>query len=295
MAQKYSIRDYFQPETLQKASELLTLYPEEARLLAGGTDLLNRLPQKSGKGIKIVSLKKVAGLRGIRQDGAGNVSIGAMTTHAEVAGSPIILQDFPALAKASSLVGSPSIRNLGTIGGNIVNASPSADTAPPLLVYEATAVVWSPQGEKQVPVEEFFTGPSSTVLRRGEILKGFVLKKAENLKARYEKLGTRKAQEIATVNLCVSVNAEATSNLSEIRIALGAVAPTPFRARKTEAHLRVDEITGDLITAAGQLAMSEASPISDLRASSDYRREMIAVLVQKLLTSLMGEIGVSRK
>jgi CO/xanthine dehydrogenase FAD-binding subunit len=295
MVRNYSIREYFQPETLREASELLRLYPEGARLLGGGTDLLNRLPQRSEQGIKIVSLKRISELRGIRQDKAGDVFIGAMTSHADVAGSPVLRQEFPALAKASSLVGSPSIRNLGTIGGNIVNASPSAETAPPLLVYGARAVVWSPRGEKQTPVEKFITGPSRTVLRRGEILKGFVLEKARNLKARYEKLGTRKAQEIAIVNVCVSLNAEKSSKLSEIRIALGAVAPKPYRARGAEAHLGVERITGDRITEAGRIAMSEASPISDLRASADYRREMIAVLVEKLITSLMTEQEASGK
>ena len=295
MVRNYSIREYFQPETLREASELLGFYPEEAKLLAGGTDLLNQLPQRSEQGIKIVSLRRISELRGIRQDKAGDVFIGAMTRHADVAGSPVLRQEFPALAKASSLVGSPSIRNLGTIGGNIVNASPSAETAPPLLVYRARAVVWSPLGEKQIPVEEFISGPSRTVLRRGEILKGFVLEKAENLKARYEKLGARKAQEIAIVNVCVSLNAEKSSKLSEVRIALGAAAPKPFRARRAEAHLRVERIAGNRITEAGRLAMSEATPISDLRASADYRREMIAVLVEKLITSLMTEHGASGK
>ena len=295
MIWKYSIHEYFQPETLREASELLTLYPEEARLLAGGTDLLNRLPQRSEQEIKIVSLKRISELRGIRQDEAGEVSIGALTCHSDVAASPIIRQHFPALAKASGLVGSPSIRNLGTIGGNIVNASPSADTAPPLLAYAGRAVVWSLQGEKEIPIEAFFTGPSSNVLKRGEILKGFLLKPEKDFKCAYEKLGTRKAREIAIVNVCVILKAERISKLSEVRIALGAVAPTPFRAQRAEAHLRLESITADRITQAGQIAMSEASPISDIRASADYRREMIGILVKKLIMALMVENQASRK
>jgi carbon-monoxide dehydrogenase medium subunit len=295
MIRKYSIREYFQPETLREASELLALYPEEARLLAGGTDLLNQLPQRREQGIKIVSLKRLSELRGIRQDEAGEVSIGALTCHSDVAASPIIRQHFPALAKASSLVGSPSIRNLGTIGGNIVNTSPSADTAPPLLVYAGRAVVWSLQGEKEIPVEAFFTGPSSNVLKRGEILKGFLLKPEKGFKCAYEKLGTRKAQEIAIVNVCVILKAERIFKLSEVRIALGAVAPIPFRARRAEAHLRLESITADRITQAGQIAMNEASPISDIRASADYRREMIGTLVKKLITALVTENQASRK
>jgi carbon-monoxide dehydrogenase medium subunit len=286
MAPKYCIREYFQPETLQEASELLSLYPEATRILAGGTDLLNRLPHRSEKDIIIISLKRIPDLRGITMHDPGDLFIGAMNTHADVAGSSIILREFPALAKASSVVGSPSIRNLGTIGGNIVNASPAADTASPLLVYQAKAVVWSPHGEKQIPVEEFITGPSSTVLAGGEILKGFILKK-EGLKACYEKLGIRKAQEIAIVNVCASLGSRTASRVTEIRIALGAVAPTAFRARKAEAYLQVDRITGTRIAEAGQIAASESRPISDTRASADYRREMVAVMVEKLIMSLI--------
>jgi CO/xanthine dehydrogenase FAD-binding subunit len=294
MIRKYSIREYFQPETLQEASELLTLYPE-ARVLAGGTDLLNQLPERRERGIKIVSLKRISALRGIRQTEAGEVCIGALTCHADVAASPVIRQHFPALAKASSLVGSPSIRNLGTIGGNIANASPSADTAPPLLAYAGRALVWSLEGEKEIPVDAFFAGPSSSVLKRGEILKGFLLEPEKGFQSAYEKLGTRKAQEIAIVNVCVISRAEGNSKLSEVRIALGAVAPTPFRARRAEAHLRADKITAERINQASQIAMSEASPISDIRASADYRREMIATLVNKLITTLMIENQDSRK
>ena len=289
MTHKYSIQEYFQPETLREASELLTRYPGEARLLAGGTDLLNQLPRRREQGIKIVSLKRIPELRGIRQTKDGEICIGALTYHSAVAASPIVRQHFPALATASSLVGSPSIRNLGTIGGNIANSSPSADTAPPLLAYAGRAVVWSREGEKEMPVEAFFTGPSSNVLKRGEILKGFLLKSEKSLKCAYEKLGTRKAQEISIVNVCVTLQTEEMSKLAEVRIALGAVAPTPFRARRAEAHLRLENITADRITQSGQIAMSEASPIYDIRASADYRREMIGILVKKLITALMIE------
>jgi carbon-monoxide dehydrogenase medium subunit len=185
--------------------------------------------------------------------------------------------------------------NLGTIGGNIANASPSADTAPPLLAYAGRALVWSLEGEKEIPVDAFFAGPSSSVLKRGEILKGFLLEPEKGFQSAYEKLGTRKAQEIAIVNVCVILQTEELSKPAEARIALGAVAPTPFRARRAEAHLRVDRITADRITQAAQTAMSEASPISDIRASADYRREMIATLVNKLITTLMIENQDSKK
>jgi aerobic carbon-monoxide dehydrogenase medium subunit len=286
MVQRYSIREYFQPETLREVSELVTLYPGEATLLAGGTDLLNKLPLEREKGIRIISLKKVQELRGIRENPDGEVFIGAMTCHADVADSPILRQHFPSLAKASGLVGSPSIRNLGTIGGNLANASPSADTAPPLLAYGAKATIWSPSGEKQILVEDFFTGPSANALKKGEILKGLLVKPKEDLKSAYQKLGMRKAQEIAIVNICISLAVEKMDQCSEIRIALGAVAPTPIRAKKAETLLRQKRITGERIREAAQAAMNEASPLSDIRASTEYRREMVGTLVEQMISEL---------
>jgi len=232
-------------------------------------------------------LRHIKALREICQEQKGEIFVGPMVTHTEVAQSPLLKRYFPALAKASGMVGSPSIRNMATIGGNICNASPSADTAPPLLAYNAKAIIWGPTGERAVSIEDFFTGPSTSILKAGEILKGFLLRPEKGLIAGYSKLGTRKAMEIAIVNVCVSMLAE-NNYCSEIRIALGAVAPTPIRAKRAEDTLRDKKITPKLIKETAKVAVSETKPISDIRASADYRKEMIGVLVEKTISELWG-------
>ena len=224
----------------------------------------------------------------LHQNQEDEIFVGAMVTHTEVAQSPLLKRYFPALAKASGMVGSPSIRNMATIGGNICNASPSADTAPPLLAYNAKAIIWGPTGEKRVSIEDFFIGPSMSIVKAGEILKGFLLRPEKRLIAAYSKLGMRKAMEIAIVNVCVSMIVEKNNYCSEIRIALGAVAPTPIRAKRAEDTLRDKKITPKLIKETAKVAVSETKPISDIRASADYRKEMIGVLVEKTISELWG-------
>jgi len=209
-----------------------------------------------------------------------------MAKHTDVAHSPLVNQHFPALAKASSLVGSPSIRNMATLGGNICNASPSAETAPPLMIYDARALIWNPSGEKEIAIENFFMGPSMNILKKGEILKGFLLKPQNKLVADYEKLGIRKAMEIAIVNVGISMLRTSDNICRQVRIALGAVAPTPIRARKAEAILLNKKVTPTLIEKAAAIAKSEANPISDIRASADYRNNMIEIIVKNMMIKL---------
>ncbi len=282
------VREYFSPTSLDEAKELLTTAPGPARTLAGGTDLLVQMLEEPSPEIRVVSLRHIKALREICQDQKGEIFVGAMVTHAEVAESPLLKRCLPALAKASGMVGSPSIRNMATIGGNICNASPSADTAPPLLAYNVKAIIWGPTGEKGVSIEDFFTGPSTNILKTGEILKGFLLRPEKGLIAAYSKLGTRKAMEIAIVNVCVSMIVEKNNYCSKIRIALGAVAPTPIRAKRAEDTLRDKKITPELIKKTAKVAVSETKPISDIRASADYRKEMIGVLVEKTISELWG-------
>ncbi len=282
------IKAYFRLPSLKETGALLTDFSGSARILAGGTDLLIQLSEETGPEIRLVSLKDIDGLREVRETPEGEIFVGAMVTHAEVARAPLLNRYFPALAKASGLVGSPSIRNMGTLGGNICNASPSAETAPPLLAYDARAVIWNPSGEYESEIEDFFTGPSTTRLKEGEILKAFLLRPQRGLIAAYEKLGTRKAMEIAIVNVCIAAAIDQNKHCSEIRIALGAVAPTPIRAKGAERVLKGQRITHDLIRKAIQTAMEEASPISDIRASARYRKEMIGVVARKMLSELTG-------
>jgi len=280
------IKEYFRPASLKETFQLLASYSGAAKILAGGTDLLIQQALESSPETAVVSLKDVQELRQIEETAEGDIFVGAMVKHAEVAQSPLVNQYFPALAKASHWVGSPSIRNLATIGGNICNASPSADTAPPLLAYDAKAIIVSPSGEKAIDIEGFFTGPSTTVLKRREVLKGFLLTPEPGWVADYEKLGLRKAMEIAIVNVCVAVAVNEHKGCSGIRIALGAVAPTPIRAKKPESILKDKRVTPELIQTCAEVAVEETKPISDIRASADYRKKMVHFLVKKMVSDL---------
>jgi probable selenate reductase FAD-binding subunit len=284
------IKHYFRPASLTEALNLLACYSQSAKVLAGGTDLLIPQALESSPEIVVISLKDIEDLRQITKTAEGDIFVGAMVRHAEVAQSPLVQQYFPALAKASDWVGSRSIRSVATIGGNICNASPSADTAPPLLAYEARVVIESPSGERVVEIGDFFTGPSMTCLQNVEILKGFLLRPKSGWVADYEKIGLRKAMEIAIVNACVAVAKDKQSRCSEIRIALGAVAPTPIRARKAEAILENREMTRELIEECVETAVGETKPISDIRSSADYRRKMTHFLVKKMV-SAFASIG----
>jgi CO/xanthine dehydrogenase FAD-binding subunit len=283
---KMPIKLYFRPASLKETFHLLTSYSGSAKILAGGTDLLIQQAIESSPEIVVISLKDIEELRQIKQTEEGDIFVGAMARHAEVTQSPLVNQYFPALAKASHWVGSPSIRSLATIGGNICNASPSADTAPPLLAYEAKAIIVSSSGEKVFDLESFFTGPSTNVLKGGEILKGFLLTPKPGWIADYEKLGLRKAMEIAIVNVCVAMEMDEHKRCSGIRIALGAVAPTPIRAKKAESILKDKRVTPELIQKCAEVAVEETKPISDIRASADYRKKMVHFLVKKMVSAL---------
>jgi carbon-monoxide dehydrogenase medium subunit len=280
------IKEYLRPASLKETLDLLTSYSGSAKILAGGTDLLIQQTLESSPETAVVSLKDIQDLRQIEKTAEGDIFIGSMTRHAEVAQSPLVNQSFPALARASNLVGSPSIRNMATIGGNICNASPSADTAPPLLAYDARAIIVSRSDERAINIEDFFTGPSATILKTGEILKGFLLRPKSGEIADYEKLGLRKAMEIAIVNVCVAMAVDEHKRCSGIRIALGAVAPTPIRAKKAESILKDKKITPGLIRKCAETAVEETKPISDIRASADYRKQMVHFLVKKMVLAL---------
>jgi len=280
------IKEYHRPASLKETFYLLTSCSGSAKILAGGTDLLIQQAIESGPEIIAISLKNIEDLRQIEKTAEGGLFVGAMVRHAEVAQSPLVNQYFPALAKASHWVGSPSIRSLATIGGNICNASPSADTAPPLLAYDARVIIVSPSGERAIDLEDFFTGPSTNVLNRGEILKGFLLTPKPGWVSDYEKLGLRKAMEIAIANVCVALEMDGYKRCSGIRIALGAVAPTPIRAKKAESIFKDKRVTPELIRECAEAAVEETKPISDIRASADYRKKMIHFLVEKMVSAL---------
>jgi CO/xanthine dehydrogenase FAD-binding subunit len=280
------IKNFYMPTSLEEASELLNFLHGESRPAAGCTDLMVQLAAPKAPETVLVSLKRVPGLGELREESDGSCFIGSLVRQSAVAQSPWIRRHFPALAKAAGSVGSPSIRNRATIGGNLCNASPSADTAPPLLAYDAEALIWDGDGERTVPLQTFFLGPGRSALRRGEILKGLRLRTDSRKRANFEKLGQRKAMEIAIVNACASLCMGRDGTCFQVRIALGAVAPTPIRALEAESLLEGKRIDDDLVMKAASVAAAAVEPISDHRASAEYRRRMVGVLTARILSGL---------
>lgn len=281
--------DYFSPRTLDEATGILN-GEDSARALAGGTDLLLRLKRKQWTPRALVNLKRIAGLREIALD--GELHLGALLTLNDLIRSPIVQDQFPVLAFAASTMASVQVRNLATVGGNLCNASPAADMAPPLIALNARAVVVGSRGERVTPLEEFFVGPGKASLAPDEILREVrVPRPGEGEWASYLKLEHRQAMDIAIVGVGIWIKA-AGMRCQDVRIVLGAVAPVPMRAQRAEAILRGQALTEERIREAARVAASEAKPIDDVRGSAWYRREMIDVLTRRqLLHNIKPKLG----
>jgi CO/xanthine dehydrogenase FAD-binding subunit len=213
--------------------------------------------------------------------------IGALATHSQIMRSSVIRDLFPALVEAAHTIGAVQTRNLGTIGGNLVTCVPSMDSGPTLLALDAAVTVASAEGRRQMPLASLFVGPRKTSLKPGELLVDIVIPKVDlGNPAAFEIFGLRKGQALALVNAAAAFWVDARKNaFAAPRISLGAVAPTVIRAPKAEAYLDGLEITAEAMVEAGRIAATEAKPISDFRASADYRRELIAVLVKRVLAN----------
>jgi aerobic carbon-monoxide dehydrogenase medium subunit len=270
--------EYFEPGTLAEAVSLLGRYQGRAQALAGGTDLLVELKEQLRRADCVVNLKRIPGLGGLSFDPRAGLRIGALATAREVETSPFVLQHYASLAQAARELGSIQVRNRATVIGNICRASPSADTLPPLIADGAQATIHGAAGERRVALEAFFTGPGRTVLQPGELVTELRLPAPGPRTGKvYIKHGRRKAMELATVGVAVTLGD------AGVRIVLGAVAPTPIRAVLAERLLAGKKPDAALIERAAQAAADESRPISNVRASAEYRREMVRVLTRRAL------------
>jgi carbon-monoxide dehydrogenase medium subunit len=268
--------EYFEPKSLNEAVALLGRYQGRAQALAGGTDLLVEIKEQLRRADCVVNIKRIPGIDGLTYDPRAGLRIGALVTAREVEVSAIVLEKYASLAQAARELGSIQVRNRATIVGNVCRASPSADTLPPLIADGAVIKLHGPSGARELKLEDFFTGPGKTVLRPDELVTELVVPAPPARTGKvYIKHGRRKAMELATVGVAVSLSLN-----SETRIVLGAVAPTPIRARRAEEILKSDQ---KLIERAAQAAADESRPISNVRASAEYRREMVRVLTRRAL------------
>jgi carbon-monoxide dehydrogenase medium subunit len=298
--------DYLRPQTLEEALSLLDQHGKKARLIAGGTDVIVMIKQKVMMPEVLISLRGIPGLDQIQYD--GTLRIGALVPHRAIEKSEVIRKEFSALSDAADVLGSIQIRNVATIGGNICTAAPSADTATPLLVLAAQVKIKSLREEKMVPIEEFFTGPGETILKKGEIVTELIIPKPlPHTGSAYWKLQRRLALDLPILGVSVLLSLDkatiscpdmlcTTSPISsilhtmerdeltckEIRIALGVAAPTPIRALKAENLLRGKKISDELLEEVANMASMEAQPRDSIRGEAWYRRDMIRVLVKRM-------------
>lgn len=275
--------DYFAPRAIETALDSLAAHGEGAHLFAGGTDIMVKMSHGRLKPTCIIGLMGIEGLDGISFHPREGLTIGATARLSEVASHPDILNHYPALAHAVQVMANVEIRNMGTVAGNLCNAAPSADTAPPLMSMGAEVVLASLKGERRLPLDQFFKGPGLTRMEHGEIMTSIhVPPPRPKSGASYMRISGRCGVDIAAVGVGVMATFNG-KGCKEARIVLGAVAPVPMRATKTEDLLKGRHWTQDLIETGGDLAAEEAKPISDVRASAEWRRKMVAVLTTRTL------------
>ncbi len=281
--------EYLEAKTVDEACSSLSQYKDKAKLIAGGTDLLVAMRRTKVTPLYVINITTIPNLDYINYDGDG-LKIGALATLSDIESSPLVRDKFPVIADSAHLVGTPQVRNVATIGGNLCNAAPSADMAPSLIGLGGEAKLKGPKGERAIVLEEFFTGPGETALQTGEIL---IEIQVPNPPACtwgvYLKLPARTAVDLATVGVAAVVTLDSKgAHIVDARIVLGAVAPTPIRAHQAENILKGKAIEDKLIEKAAQVAAEEAKPISDVRGSASYRKEMVKVLTNRAIRQAVG-------
>lgn len=275
--------DYVRPRDLTEALDILSQDRVEARPLAGGTDLFVNLRAGKVRPELLVDISQLHELKGIKVD-SSTVKVGAAVCLSDLARSQELAEHGKLLVKAIKTMGSLQIRNRGTIGGNLANASPAADTAVPLLALGATLELRNRWRVREVPVEDFFLGPGSTVLEADEIITEIGFPTAKMRKGDFLKLGRRNALAISVASVAVVVEIDLSERtFGDVRIALGAVAPTPIRAASAENTLHGQPISEEVVEQAARLALEDTQPISDVRASADYRKEVVKILLKRAL------------
>jgi len=279
--------DYYAPETLKEACSLLARLNGGASVLAGGTDLLSHMKNELISPKALVSLRRIKGLDTIAYVAEKGLVIGARATHNDLAGSQVLRERYPALPETARVMANNQIRNRGTIGGNIVSAVPSADLPPILIALGASVVIEGPNGTRTVLLEQFFVGPRCSIIAADEVLAGIVIPDQATTGSAYCKFGLRRSGALAVVGVAASVVADGAS-VTQARIVLGAVAPTPLRARQAEKLLAGNAVTESLLEEAGRSAANECRPISDIRGPEEYRRDMVRVFTKRALRKALN-------
>lgn len=282
MRERLSDFEYLVPTTLTEVAYYLETY-DSAYILAGGTDLLVAMKLKGLRPKTIISMRKIKELLNYIIEEKDYLRVGALVTLNELKESSIISTKFKVLHEAVTQMATYPIRNIATIGGNLCNASPAADTAPPLMVLNAKLITASLNGERKIAIENFFIGPGKTALRKGEFLKEIEIPfLPANSGAAFIKIKRRKSADISVASSAAYVQLEG-DLIIDVRIALGSVAPTPIRAYSVEELLKEKRVSEELLSKAAQKAFMDCSPIDDVRSSAEYRKEIVKVLTERAL------------
>ncbi len=287
--------EYKKPKSLDEVFRLMETYGSDAKLIAGGTDLMVAMRRAHKSPAVLISLRAIDELRYILKD--GGYRIGALTTHRMLETSPLVLDELTGLQEGAARIGSVQIRNVATVGGNICNAAPSADTAAPLLALGAVVLLRGPEGERRVALEEFYTGPGRTVKRPNEILAELEIPlEMGAYGSAYWKHSRRQAMNLPLVGIAAAVQLSAGGVIEDARIALTVAAPTPVRAFKAEEFLKGRLPDVNVLKEAGRIASSPdcCSPRDSLRCDAWYREEMIRVYVARMLALAAERAGNGR-
>jgi aerobic carbon-monoxide dehydrogenase medium subunit len=281
--------DFHEPATMEEACQIMAELGKKAKPLAGGTDLIVNMKKGVVSPENLVSLGRIGDLKEMGSSN-GFFRIGACLTAAELAESDEISKVFGALGRGAGSLGSPLIRNLATVGGNLVSARPAADMPPPLMAYGARAVLRNSKGEREVPLTEFFKGPGETAMEKDELLAEIRLERPpDGSGAGYFKLGVREALEISLVNAAAFLTLNPDGSIKTARVVLGSVAPTPLRAPSAEDVLAGEKPSQELFAKAGEAAARDSKPIDDFRASAEYKRAMVEVMSRRALSMALAE------
>jgi carbon-monoxide dehydrogenase medium subunit len=282
---------YVEPSTLQEAIQGAAEKEGGTCFLAGGTDLLVRMKRGEILPRSLVNLKRIKGLNQIEREPKEGLRIGALARISEIEHSLRVFSSHPVLVQAAGLLGSPSIRNLATLGGNVGRASPASDLTPSLMVLRARVSVEGPQGRKELAIEQLFLEPGKTLLSPAEVMTSFFIPEmAPNTGAIYLKLGRRSAVDCALVGVAALLTLSGKKmEATEANIALASVGPVPLRAKRAEGILLSGSLTEERIKEAAKAAAEDASPITDMRASSSYRKEMVKVLTYRALLKALHQ------
>lgn len=279
---------YAAPRSVEEAIALLRQYGGRAKLMAGGTDLINFVRTGALQPEIVIDIKNIPDMEGLAYDQERGLTIGALTKLIDIERSPVVKERYPALAEAVHLIASTQIRNKGTLVGNVCNASPSADSVPPLFVLGAKLTVKGAEGERTVPIDGLYQGFKKLALAEDEIVTQIVIPPmAERSRAAYKAHTVRKAMDLAIVGVAAALTVDGAGICQDAKVALGAVAVSCVRSPKAEKVLIGQKITRELAAKAGEEAMEDCSPISDVRASADYRRDMVRVFTKRAILAAL--------